>query len=119
MPGIDRNTGKPIDGWPHVVQSIEDIFTTEIGTRLMRRDYGSAVPRLIDANMTESALLHLRVAIADALAKWEPRFRITHAHFSEVSPEGRSTIDVRGHYLPRGHLGDTSIQIERGVIFDI
>ena len=32
----------------HIDQSIGDILSTPIGTRVMRPDYGSRIPRLVD-----------------------------------------------------------------------
>ncbi|WP_375666036.1 MULTISPECIES: GPW/gp25 family protein, partial [unclassified Bartonella] len=47
--GMDRTTGKPLTGIDHLRQSILDILSTRIGSRVMRRDYGSRVAELIDA----------------------------------------------------------------------
>ena len=52
MKGMHRSTGKAItdhDSFPeHLYQSIHDILSTLIGTRLCRRNYGSLVPHLVD-----------------------------------------------------------------------
>ncbi|NYZ70451.1 baseplate assembly protein W, partial [Endozoicomonas sp. SM1973] len=48
MQGTHRLTGKPLSNLDHLRQSITDILTTRIGTRLMRRDYGSRLPELVD-----------------------------------------------------------------------
>jgi len=104
--GMDRRTGKVLAGWAHVVQSIEDILTTRVLTRVMRRDYGSDVPKLVDAPMNQVALLRLYAAIADALEQWEPRFRLTHVSFAAAGPGGTAEIALAGIYYPRGHLGD-------------
>ena len=51
--GISRtlNTGRlpVLEANAHLNQSIADILTTPIGTRVMRPDYGSNIPRLIDS----------------------------------------------------------------------
>lgn len=41
MRGMNSETGKTISGIEHLKQSIVDILTTPVGTRVMRRDYGS------------------------------------------------------------------------------
>jgi phage baseplate assembly protein W len=41
MQGMNRNTGRKLSGVDHLRQSIVDILTTPIGSRVMRRDYGS------------------------------------------------------------------------------
>ena len=48
MLGINAQTGQPLAGIDHLRQSIRDILTTRIGTRVMCRDYGSRLPTLID-----------------------------------------------------------------------
>ena len=50
--GLDRNTGGMITGWEHVVQSLQDIFTTSFGERIMREWYGSQVPYLLGRLIT-------------------------------------------------------------------
>jgi phage baseplate assembly protein W len=73
MRGMNASTGAPIEGEAHLGQSITDILTTPIGSRVMRRDYGSLLFDLIDYpyNATTRALLNAATAIA--LARWEPR----------------------------------------------
>lgn len=41
MLGMDRNTGKLLSGTDHIRQSIVDILTTPLGTRVMLPEYGS------------------------------------------------------------------------------
>ncbi|MBD3768115.1 MAG: GPW/gp25 family protein [Gammaproteobacteria bacterium] len=61
MLGINAQTGKPLSGIDHLRQSISDILTTRVGTRVMRRDYGSQLPELADNPMTpESWSMPLR-----------------------------------------------------------
>jgi uncharacterized protein len=76
MIGVDRHTGKPLDGTAHLAQSIGDLLRTPIGTRTMRRDYGSLLPELVDAPANEATRLAVFAATAIALARWEPRIRL-------------------------------------------
>ncbi|MDY0072461.1 MAG: GPW/gp25 family protein [Thauera sp.] len=101
MHGINALTGKPLTGIEHLRQSIRDILTTRIGTRVMRRDYGSDVPRLVDAAMTPRLAMNLYMAVAVALDKWEPRFRLTRVQITDAAP-GKVTLAVEGIYLPDG-----------------
>ena len=48
MTGMDRETGKPLAGTPHLQQSLRDILSTLLGTRVGRREYGSLVPEMVD-----------------------------------------------------------------------
>lgn len=101
MDGIDANTGKRLGGLAHLRQSITDILTTPIGSRVMRREYGSRLPRLIDAPMNNSTLLDLYAATAEAIRRWEPRFKVESVQ--AVSADvGRVELQIYGEYLPDG-----------------
>lgn len=77
MQGMNANTGKQLEGIEHIRQSIADIITTPIGSRVMRRDYGSLVPELIDRPMNDALLMQVYAATIIAVTRWEPRVRIT------------------------------------------
>ena len=103
MNGTSATTGKPLSGIDHLRQSIRDILTTPIGSRVMRRDYGSRLYQLVDAPMNRSTLLEIYAATAEAIAKWEPRFRLQKVTASTAAP-GYVTLDMTGQYLPDGRV---------------
>lgn len=103
---MDRRTGRVLIDWAHVAQSIADILTTLKFTRLMRRDYGSDAPLLIDKPMNDASLLDFYVATAEALDRWEPRFELGNVSFVAANRNGQATLLLEGTYIPRGHLGD-------------
>lgn len=109
MAGINAETGRPLGGWDHVVQSIRVILTTAIGTRVMRREFGSELMSLIDAPMEERVILAVYVATANALARWEPRFQLNGVSVLETSGTGLLRLALTGRYFPRGHLGDFTV----------
>ena len=55
----------------HLRQSVADILSTPIGSRVMRRDYGSLVPALLDQPDNNATQARLRAAVASALMRWE------------------------------------------------
>lgn len=73
-----RYTGMNPDGtgnlndMEHLKQSVRDILTTA-GSRVMRREYGSLVPDLIDEPMNNTTRLQCMSAAVIALTRWEPR----------------------------------------------
>lgn len=103
--GMDRRTGARLSGWPHVLQSIEDIMTTRFGERVMRRDYGSLVPRILGENMVPETYVRFFAAVGVALEQ-EPRVRLIQIKPLSVGRDGRSGIRLELEYRPRGHLGD-------------
>lgn len=111
MAGMSALTGEAIDGIEHLRQSIRDILTTRKGTRVMRRDYGSNVPNLLDSPVTADFGIDLFVAVAESLNEWEPRFRLRDTSFTALG-EGRIELRLSGDYLPNGK----SITLEGVVI---
>lgn len=76
MNGMDRRTGKAISGNAHLAQSLGDLLSTPIGTRVMRRDYGSQLFALIDQPLNPATRLLIFAASALAIRRWEPRLRV-------------------------------------------
>lgn len=101
MIGIDASTGKPLSGIAHLRQSVRDILTTPVGTRVMLREYGSRLFQLVDAPMNRSTLLAIYAATIEAIHRWEPRLRVTSVVATNAAP-GNITLDVTGEYLPDG-----------------
>lgn len=101
MNGINASNGKQLAGIEHLRQSLRDILTTPIGTRVMRRDYGSRLYQLVDAPLNRFTILQLYAATAEAIRKWEPRFKLEQVRIASSSP-GAVALDLTGEYLPDG-----------------
>lgn len=71
--GLDRSSGRWINGKEHLIQSLHDLLMTPVGSRVMRRDYGSILPFLVDQPMNTHTMMQMRAAIVHCLSKWEPR----------------------------------------------
>lgn len=111
MRGINASTGKPIEGFEHLKQSITDILCTPIGTRVMRRDYGSNLFNLIDRPVNRGGLLEIYAATIDALSKWEPRLSVESVKATSASA-GRIVVNITGVYFPEGK----AVEIDNVVI---
>lgn len=101
MDGINAQDGKRLAGINHLRQSLRDILTTPIGTRVMRRDYGSRLFELVDAPLNRGTILQLYAATAQAIRRWEPRIRLTRVRAVSSVP-GRIELELTGEYLPDG-----------------
>lgn len=75
MNGMDRNTGRALDGADHLIQSIDDRLSTPLGSRVCRRDYGSLVAEQLDQPNNQIGRLRVIAAAALALLR-EPRARV-------------------------------------------
>lgn len=104
--GIDRETGKTLTGWDHVLQSLQDIFVTPIGARIMREWYGSLVPKALGRNITREEILPVMSSITAAIEQWEPRFAVTSIDISGEPRLGNLSFTIYGKYRPRALLGD-------------
>ena len=119
--GIDRETGKPLSDWDHTVQSILVILSTHFGERVMRRIFGSAVPRVLGKNLVPDTMLKFYMAVAVAIELWEPRFRVRRFEYPgrQNSPEdmrqGRIGIRLIGDYMPRALEKDFTVEAIRTV----
>jgi hypothetical protein len=92
-----------------VLQSLSVIFTTFFGERVMRRFFGSFVPKILGQPMTPSTIVRFWTAICVAIDMWEPRYRVTRIVPRGTPDEmrlGGLGFHVEGVYMPRGHLGD-------------
>jgi len=107
MLGMSRTDGRALGGLEHLRQSIGDILSTRPGERVMLPEYGSRVPDVIDAPMNSAAAVDAFMAVAEALEKWEPRFRLERIRMTEASPGGRAGFELTGRVLP-----DEQVSIE-------
>lgn len=96
MRGMSAITGRAIEGVEHLAQSISDVLTTPLNTRVMRRDYGSLLPELVDQPFNGQTRTLLFGAIATALMRWEPRVRIKRLSLSLGDSPGAFVLDVEG-----------------------
>lgn len=94
MIGIDRVTGRALAGNAHLGQSIADILSTPIGSRVMRRDYGSMLPDLVDQPANPITRQLVFAATAVAIARWEPRIAIRRVGVSTDNRDGQIVVDL-------------------------
>ena len=107
MPGMNATTGETLAEFDHIRQSIRDILTTPIGSRVMRREYGSMLAELIDQPLNDATLLRAYAATVMALTRWEPRVRVLRVNRQvDTHQHGRAqlTIDAQTHDGQRLHI---------------
>lgn len=86
---MDRVTGAPLTDGAQLKASIQDILLTPLGSRVMRRHYGSALCALLDK--PDHPALHLQIisAACIALYQWEPRLTPTQITLAPAGHGGR------------------------------
>ncbi len=66
MIGIDRRTGRQIDGFEQLVSRITQVMTTPLAGRAKRPAFGSRVREYLGANMTDTMLVLTQAAAIEA-----------------------------------------------------
>lgn len=99
MNGFNVTTGTLLGGYDHLLQSVKDILTTPVGSRVMLREYGSDIPKLLDSPMNNETFAKIYAAIVDALNKWEPRLTVDRMQVVSVSANGVLSLSIEGRYL--------------------
>lgn len=114
---MNRTTGAAVRGMDHLKQSVADILTTPLGTRLARRTYGSLLPDLVDQPDNPLTRLRMYAATASALMRWEPRLRVTRVQLASGPAAGQVTLDLTGEYMPTGQaVGLSAALALRGAV---
>ena len=116
MSGIDRHTGQLIDGYSSALQSIEVIFSTRIGERVMRRHFGAGLAELLGRAKTPALFAAWKTLVVVGIDLWEPRLRVRQILISASVNElqlGRSGIQVLVDWRPRALLGDFTVESTR------
>ena len=101
MRGVDATTGKPLEGIAHLRQSVRDILTTPLGSRVMRREYGSRLFDLVDRPLNAQTLVEIFAATAEAVLRWEPRLIVQRVQARSLSA-GSIEVDLEAIYVPTG-----------------
>lgn len=110
MIGTSGTTGKHLSSVAHLAQSINDIITTRIGSRVLRRAYGCAIHDYIDYPMNPRTRLLMIAAIASALNTWEPRLKLSRVELIDAS-EGFSRFEITGESLELNDPVSVEVQL--------
>lgn len=117
--GMSRTTGRLLEPFEHLRQSIYDILTTPIGSRLIRREYGSLLPFLIDEPMNPAIRLKIMSAVATSIIKFEPRVKVAkvalNLNTDSTNTTGNVGFDVNLDLKTADNrLVNTSLTLVRG-----
>lgn len=109
--GMNAKTGRRIEEAEHLAQSVADILSTPVGSRIQRREYGSLLPELIDAPTNPATIVQLYAAAATAIMRWEPRLRLTRVSTDSITQPGRLALSIEGNRTRGGTPFSTSVVI--------
>lgn len=104
MTGVNAKTGQPLDGFAHVLQSVEKIITTPQGSRVMREWLGNPGLKLLGENMTEEEILLWFNILYMLVELFEPRLKIIAFSVDDLDRAGFADFTMDVEYRPYGHL---------------
>jgi len=111
---MNRETGAAINLPDHITQSITDILTTRLGTRIMRREYGSLLPELVDQPFNDFTRLQVYAATVIALMRWEPRISLSRVQLFGATLSGQSTLELEGSIIDTNEALSLSVPLQLG-----
>ena len=114
LTGMRRDTGQPVSGIDHLRQSITDILTTRLGTRVMRREYGSLLPELVDHPFNDITRLRVCAATVMALMRWEARISLSRVQFTGANLQGQTVLDLEGRVVNTNEPLSLSVPLQLG-----
>ena len=92
--GMNASTGRQISDVDHISQSIEKILTTPIGSRVMRREFGSYLPNLVDKPLNDRLRMQVLAASVMAINTWEPRVDLHNIQLTLGEEQGSLYVDI-------------------------
>ena len=98
MDGMNRSTGKRLNESAQLLQSIQIILSTPLGSRVMRPDFGSELYNLVDVPLTDINKLRIYKATIEALNKWEKRIKVRKVSATERPEQGEIELNIAATY---------------------
>lgn len=116
MTGMNAHTGHAISGTEHLAQSIADILLTPLGSRVMRRDYGSLLLDLVDWPLNGYTRVQAYGAVAMALMRWEPRIRLARITLEPGEHPGQAILELDALRLDANEPLNLRIPLNLGAV---
>lgn len=124
MSGINDQTGEALADYAHVQQSLEKIFFTPQGQRVMREWFGNPGLKLLGELDNQATILKWFNITWMLVELFEPRFKIETFYVKDINRLGENRFVMAGRYLPYAHIGldqveafisvdDRSVEIRR------
>jgi phage baseplate assembly protein W len=91
----------------HVFDSIKQILGTPVGSRVMRRDFGSRLHEIPFEPQDESTVSLIKHFVADAIGKWEPRVEVVRVDIQEMDAStGKVLTLITVRFLKTNRMGN-------------
>src|SRR4051812_39060934 len=80
-----------------IKNSLDVLFATKMGERIMQPDYGSELNLFIFENMAKSVTTYMQAVISDAILFYEPRIVVNDIDI-EPHPDDPSYVEIKIDY---------------------
>ena len=80
-----------------IKNSLDVLFATKIGERVMQPDYGSELDHFLFENLNKSMITYMQARISDAILFGEPRIIVNDIEI-EPNPDDPAYIEIRISY---------------------
>ena len=92
---LERNETKMVDGVDDINQSLQILFTTELGERVMQPNYGSALKSMLFESINEHFKSYMRMVLVRSITLYEARIKPISIDFSvDDALEGRYLMQL-------------------------
>ncbi len=92
---VQNNTTKMAEGVEDINQSLQILFTTELGERVMQPNYGSALKSMLFEDINEHFKTYMRMVLVRSITLYEARIRPISIDFSiDDALEGRYLMQL-------------------------
>jgi uncharacterized protein len=85
--GLNGRNVETVSGAEDILQSLEILFGTEPGERVLQEEYGSDLSRYLFEEIDRELMQNLTSLISDAILYHEPRIRLNELEISEAEAE--------------------------------
>ncbi|OCP17434.1 integrase [Ensifer sp. LC54] len=109
--GIDALTGARISGVAHLAQSLDKIWSTRLGERVMRLEFGSDLRSLLGEDLTPAIALLIYNELVASAARFEPEYVVTQLQLVMLTEGGALGLRHAGLYFPEGRFGNFDIAV--------
>ena len=110
---MSREIGSNLSELEHIKQSIQDIVSTPLGSRIMRRSYGTQLFNLIDKPTSEALYLKIYSTIYSSILQWENRIDVSQININSLSA-GQMVIDLEFTLTKTGQTQNLNIPVSIG-----
>lgn len=113
---IDPDTGGVArsEGADKLKENLKQILLTEVGERIMRRDYGGGLWSLVNDPNNSALRAIAQHQVAKSIAQWEPRVVLQEVTVTQED-KGEGMLWIHLKYIDRTHQNTDALSVPFGL----